>query len=77
MMSLRNQDTGAKDEREKHLEQIRKLKNKIKDQELSEDLRNNYAYLIMFNNWKKKKEGMGEQPKGYFGKPEIEGGPPN
>ena len=66
-----NKDKDHNDEWQRNLEEIRRLKNRIKDQELSEDLWNNYAYLIMFNNWKKKKEGMGDMPSEYWGKPQM------
>jgi hypothetical protein len=59
------------DQRQKDLEEIRKLKNRIKDQELADDLKNNYAYLIMFNNFKKKKEAMGDPPNETWGKPQM------
>ena len=39
---------------QRYLEEIYRLKNKIKDQELAEDLRHNYVYQILFENWKNK-----------------------
>ncbi|CAI2367909.1 unnamed protein product [Moneuplotes crassus] len=46
-------NTGQNDDIKK-----KRLKNKIKDQELQEDLRHNYVYQIMFENWKKKHKAL-------------------
>ena len=43
---------------QRYLEEIHRLKNKIKDQELQEDLRHNYVYQILFENWKKKHKAL-------------------
>lgn len=51
---LRNRETKGDVKSQRYLEEIHRLKNKIKDQELAEDLRHNYVYQILFENWKKK-----------------------
>ena len=72
MTQVRANDREAADARERNLEMIRRLKNRIRDQNTNGDLRNNYLYWIMFNNWKKKKGALGDPPKGEWGMPKLE-----
>ena len=48
-------EAGAADAgRLKALEELKRLKMKLKDQQMTEDVRHNYVYHILFNNWKKR-----------------------
>lgn len=55
---LKNTNREDTTKKERYLEEIQRLKNKIKDQELQEDLRHNYVYQILFENWKRKHKAL-------------------
>ena len=49
---LKREATDTDNERLKALNNLRNAKKKLTDQQLQEDLRHNYIYHILFNNWK-------------------------
>ena len=44
------------DERLKNLEELRVTQLRLKDREIQDDIRNNYIYHILFNNWKNREK---------------------
>ena len=44
------------DERLKNLEELRVTQLRLKDKEIQDDIRNNYIYHILFNNWKNREK---------------------
>lgn len=54
------------------MEEVHRLKNKIKDQELQEDLRHNYVYQILFENWKKKHKALAPYGRKEMKLPDLE-----
>jgi len=55
---LKTDANNSDNERLKVLNQLRNCKKKLTDQQLQEDLRHNYIYHILFNNWKMREKMM-------------------
>ncbi len=52
MLTLKKEASYADKERSIALDELRRAKSKLKDQQLEDEIRHNYIYHILFNNWK-------------------------
>ena len=77
LKKLDGDDQQLREERHRHEEQIRRLRARIKEQGMEDDLKNNYLYWMMFYKWKKQKEDLGEPMKAVWGNPNFNNAPPN
>ncbi|CAI2387338.1 unnamed protein product [Moneuplotes crassus] len=56
--TLKNTTRSDDVQKKRYLEEIQRLKNKVKEKETEEDLRHNYVYQILFENWKKNNKSV-------------------
>jgi len=52
MVTLKKEAAYADRERQTALDEIRRLKGKLRGEALEDEIRHNYVYHILFNNWK-------------------------
>lgn len=52
MVTLKKEAAYADKERQTALDEVWRLKSKLSDQTLEDEIRHNYVYHILFNNWK-------------------------